>query len=188
MPTFWRVFIINGCWILSKAFSASIEMTIWFLFFNLLIWCITLICCQCLCPRSELQLPPASAGDPPILTGRSGPVSYEVISFFPGFWCTWNLVCALQEWSFCFPQSWGIPAIKPLWSSKSNSLGAPPPFVRPSGWGAWRGAQNFHSYGRTSGIIIFQFVGHPPSRYGIWFYCDCTPPTILLWLLLCLWM
>ena len=43
MPTFWRVFIINRCWILSKAFSASTEMIIWFLFFNLLISCITLI-------------------------------------------------------------------------------------------------------------------------------------------------
>ena len=35
--------IINRCWILSKAFSASIEMIIWLLSFNLLIWCITLI-------------------------------------------------------------------------------------------------------------------------------------------------
>ena len=43
MLTFWRVFIINGCWILSEAFFASIEMIIWFLFFSLLIWCITLI-------------------------------------------------------------------------------------------------------------------------------------------------
>ena len=33
---FWRVFIIHGCWILSKAFSTSIERTIWFLLFNLL--------------------------------------------------------------------------------------------------------------------------------------------------------
>ena len=31
------VFIINGCWILSKAFSSSIEIIIWLLFFNLLI-------------------------------------------------------------------------------------------------------------------------------------------------------
>ena len=30
VPMFWRVFIINECWILSKAFSASIEMIIWF--------------------------------------------------------------------------------------------------------------------------------------------------------------
>ena len=43
MPIFWRVLIINGCWILSKAFSASVEMITWFLSFNLLIWCITLI-------------------------------------------------------------------------------------------------------------------------------------------------
>ena len=43
MLIFWRVLIINGCWILSKAFYASIELIIWFLSFNLLIWCITLI-------------------------------------------------------------------------------------------------------------------------------------------------
>ena len=36
-------FVIKGCWILSKVFSASIEMVLWFLSFNLLIWCITLI-------------------------------------------------------------------------------------------------------------------------------------------------
>ena len=45
MPIFWSFFFffyINGCWILLKA-SASIEIIIWFLSFNLLIWCITLI-------------------------------------------------------------------------------------------------------------------------------------------------
>ena len=40
---FLESFFINGCWILSKAFSASIEIIIWFLFFSLLIWCITFI-------------------------------------------------------------------------------------------------------------------------------------------------
>ena len=34
-PFFWRVLTINTCWILSKAFSASIEMFIWFLFVNM---------------------------------------------------------------------------------------------------------------------------------------------------------
>ena len=38
---FFFFFIINGCWILSKAFSAYIEIIIWFLLFNLLIWCTT---------------------------------------------------------------------------------------------------------------------------------------------------
>ena len=43
MPAFYRVFIINGCWILSMAFSVPNERIIWFLSFNLLIWCITLM-------------------------------------------------------------------------------------------------------------------------------------------------
>ena len=43
MPIFWRVWIINCCWILLKAFFASTEMIIWFLSFNLLIWYITSI-------------------------------------------------------------------------------------------------------------------------------------------------
>ena len=38
-----RVFIINWCWILSKAFSASIEIIIWVLSINLSMWYITLI-------------------------------------------------------------------------------------------------------------------------------------------------
>ena len=42
MPSFWSVFIINQCSVLSKAdFSASSEMIICFLFFNLLTKCIT---------------------------------------------------------------------------------------------------------------------------------------------------
>ena len=43
MPTFWRVFIINECGILSKAFTASIEVIVWFSFFNLFMRYITLI-------------------------------------------------------------------------------------------------------------------------------------------------
>ena len=43
MPTFYRVFIINGCCILLKAFSASIEIIIWFFSFNLLMCCIILM-------------------------------------------------------------------------------------------------------------------------------------------------
>ena len=37
------LFIINVCWISSKAFSASIEIIMWFLSFKLLILCITMI-------------------------------------------------------------------------------------------------------------------------------------------------
>ena len=37
------------------------------------------------------------------------------------------------------------------------------------------------------GISVRQSVRHPPSSYGIWFYSDCAPRTVSLWLLLCPW-
>ena len=37
-----KFFIINGCCILPKSFSASIKVTVWFLFFSLLIQYVTL--------------------------------------------------------------------------------------------------------------------------------------------------
>ena len=40
---FLKSIYYNECWILSKAFSVSIEMIIWFLFFSLLLWYIILI-------------------------------------------------------------------------------------------------------------------------------------------------
>ena len=43
IPTLGREFTMNGCWTLSNAFSASIEMIIWFSTFLLLMWCMKLI-------------------------------------------------------------------------------------------------------------------------------------------------
>ena len=31
-------------------------------------------------------------------------------------------------------------------------------------------------------------MSHPPTSYGIWFFWDCAPPKVSLWLLLCLQM
>ena len=93
-------------------------------------------CCQCPCPHSETQPPPASAGDPPTLAGGSGSVSYGVTAPSPGSQCTHYFVCALQEWSLCFPQSCRSPAIKSHKPSKSDSLGIPSPIAGPPGWEA----------------------------------------------------
>ena len=41
ISTLVKVFIMNGCWILANAFSASIETIMWFLSFLLLMWCMT---------------------------------------------------------------------------------------------------------------------------------------------------
>ena len=69
-------------------------------------------------------------------------------------------VHTLQMWHFYFPQSYGVPAIKPHWPSKPSALGPPPPDARPPGWEACCGAQN---------SLLWENL-------------------ILLWLLLCLWL
>ena len=43
VPTLLSVFIISGCCTLSNAFSASIDMVMWFLSFILFIWYVTFI-------------------------------------------------------------------------------------------------------------------------------------------------
>ena len=43
IPVLSKIFIMKGCWIVSKAFSVSSEMITWFFFFSLFIWWITLM-------------------------------------------------------------------------------------------------------------------------------------------------
>ena len=81
------------------------------------------------------------------------------------------------------------PVIKFHGPWRSDSLGISGPFAGSSGWEAWHEAQKLHNSERTSLVfIVLQIVGYQPSRYGIWFYRVCTPLTISLLLLLCLWM
>ena len=101
-----------------------------------------------------------------------------------GSWYTQGFVCALQDWSLCYPQSRGRPIIKSHWPSRSDSLGIPRPFVWFPGLEAWYGAQNFHNSGKTSLVLSFSSCGHQLHGNWIWFYCDCTPPIISLRLLL----
>ena len=73
----------------------------------------------------------------------------------------------------------------------SNFYLIPSPFVGSSGGEACRGFQNFHNRRRTHWALLFSSLwGHPPGRYGIWFY---QAATISLQLCLCaassyLWM
>ena len=145
-------------------------------------------CCQCPCTQGEPQPPPTSAEDPLTLAGKSGPVSYGVTAPCPGFWCTRYFVCAHQEWSLCFPQSfWSLSvqsASFKVWFSRISSSCFWTPRLGCLTWSSEPSLQ----WVDFCGISVLQFVSHPPSSYGIWFYCDCTPPTISLCLLLCLWM
>ena len=148
---------------------------------NFLVWC-----CQCPCPCVESLPTHASTGDPPTLAS-----SFHSVFRWVSIPFLWVLVWA--RFCLCPPR---LESVVPpvLWKSYNQillALKARLPggsFLKPPGWEAWRGIQNFYNSGRTSfGIIVLQFVGYPPSSYGIAFYCVCTPPPISLQLLRCLW-
>ena len=77
-----------------------------------------------------------------------------------------------------------IPLAFKVWFSRNSSSYCQTPRLGSLMWGSEPPPQCVD----FGGISVLQFVSHPPSSYGIWFYCDCAPPTISLWLLLCLWM
>ena len=71
-----------------------------------------------------------------------------------------------------------------VWFPRNSSSHCQTPRLGSLTWGSEPSLQwvNF------CGISVLQCVSYPLSSYGIWFYCDCAPPTVSLWLLLCLWM
>ena len=71
-----------------------------------------------------------------------------------------------------------------VWFSRNSSSCCQTPRLGSLTWGSEPSLQ----WVDFCGISVLQSVSHPPSSYGIWFFCDWAPPTVSLWLLLCLWM
>ena len=82
-------------------------------------------------PHGGQLLIHSSAGDPQTLTCRSDSLFYGVSVPFPWVLVHIRFVCALQEWSLCFPQSYGGPVTKFHWPSMSDSLGILSTFADP---------------------------------------------------------
>ena len=138
--------------------------------------------CQCSWFCDEPLPTDTSTGDPPTLAGSFGLISLGITA--PSLWVLVHArLCALQDWSLCFSQSHGNPISKSCWPSRSDSLGIPSLLVRSPGWG-WELSQQWENF---FGVIFLQFVGHLPGRNRILFSCNCAPPTVSLWFLLCLW-
>ena len=77
-----------------------------------------------------------------------------------------------------------IPLAFKVWFSRNSSSCCWTPRLGSLMWGSEPSLQ----WVDFCGITVLWFVSDPPSGYGIWFYCDFAPPTISLWLLLCLWL
>ena len=73
-----------------------------------------------------------------------------------------------------------IPLAFKVWFARNSSSHCQTPRLGSLMWGSEPSLQ----WVDFCGITVLQLVSHPPSSYGIWFYCDCSPPTISLWLLL----
>ena len=201
-----------------------------------------------------------STGDPPTPAGSFAPVSYGVRLFSSESWYVQGFVCALQDWSLCFPQSvevvikscclqsqipweFSVPLLNPqagkpdvgfrtfttvgelLWYYWSPVCGSPtqrvaqvtqlcptlchPMDCSPPGssvhgilqarileWVAIlfsRGSSQPRDQTQVSHIAGGFFTIWATRKahlvgMGFDFYHDCAPPTILLWILLCLWM
>ena len=76
-----------------------------------------------------------------------------------------------------------IPLAFKVWFSRNSSSHCRTPML-----GSLMGSEPSLQWVDFCGISVLQSVSNPPSSYEIWFYCDCAPPTISLWLLLWLWM
>ena len=138
------------------------------------------------CPCGKLRLTHTSTGYTPTLVGISFQCPEGSLVLSSETWCMQDFVCALQDWSLIPPVLWKsnnqIPlGFKVRFPGDSQSLCQTPRL----GSLTW-GSEPSQQWKNFFGIIVFQFVGHPPGGYRIWFYCDCVPPTILL-RLLCLW-
>ena len=93
----------------------------------------------------------------------------------PGSQCTQDFVCALQEWSLCFPKSCRILIIKPHWPSKSDFQTIPNPYARSLGWVARHGTQNFHNNRRTSLVLLYGLWVTHPAEIGFDFIVTALP-------------
>ena len=146
-------------------------------------------CCQYPSPSSEPLLNHASTGDPPTLAGSFGSISCGATA--PFLWVfvhTGFCLCPSSLESLFSPVLWKscnqiLLGFKVRFPGDSQSLC----WIPRLGSLMW-GSEPSQQWENFFGFTVLQFVGHPPSRYGIWFYCDFIPPTISLWLLLCLWM
>ena len=127
-------------------------------------------CCQCPCPHGGPLLTHSSAGGPQTLTGRSDSLFYGVPVPFPWVLVHTRFVCTLQEWSLCFPQSYGGPIIKFHWPSKSDSLGILSTFADPQDGEPDLGLRTFTTVREL--LWYYSPVCGSPDRYRILFYRD----------------
>ena len=111
---------------------------------------------------SQPPSPQETLQDPPVSLAQS---SMESL-LCPGPQCTWNPVCALQEWSLCFPQSCGAPALKPTGLQSQMLWGFLFPMPDPQAGDPVLGLRTLTPVGEPLQYNYFLFVSPPLGSYG----------------------
>ena len=144
--------------------------------------------CQSPHPCDEPLLTHASTRDPPTLAGSFASASCGVTAPF-----LWVLVHA--RFCLCHPRLESV-SPSPVEVLKSNPAGLPGqipwgfpvPLSDPQAGEPDVGFRTFTTVGELLFYYCSPVYGSPYWQVWVWFYHDCAPPTVLLWLLLCLWM
>ena len=104
-----------------------------------------------------------STGDPLTLAGSFDSVFCGITSPFHSVLMHTRLFFFSKIGVFVSLSPCGSPIIKSWWSSRSDSLGLPSPFVGSPSWEDWRGVQNLNNSGITSLILLFSclWIIHP---------------------------
>ena len=107
-------------------------------------------------PCGEPLLTHASTEDPPTPAGSFGSVCCGVTAPLLGVPVHTRFCLCPPRLAFSFaPVLWKSYDKESCWSSRSDSLGIPSPFVGSAGWEAWHEFQNLHNSGRTSLVLLF---------------------------------
>ena len=131
------------------------------------------------CPHGEPQLTSPFPGGPPRLAPGSEPDSESLLCHQTQ--CTWNPVCALQEWSLLFPSV--------LWSSWAQALLAFNTSCPGGSATQYQAREPDVMFGTPSLMgealwySYFPVCGLPTWPVWVCLYHESTPPTILMWLL-----
>ena len=146
------------------------------------------LCHQCPCYCIGPQLTSASQGHPAIPAGRSSSGSYGVtlLPCMPVH--VKHFMHSPRVESLFAPVMWSSCTQAPLAFKTKCSWGSSSQCQTPRLGGLTWGSELLFLWENLWDIIIFQLVGHPLRRYGIWLFCEITPLPILLWFFLCLWM
>ena len=145
-------------------------------------------CCQHPVPVVSpcLPVPPQETLPHQLAVSVQSPVWFGSV-FFCMLLCTGFCLCPPRLESLLSPVLWKS-YNQTCWPSSSDSLGIPSSFIGSQAVKPDVGFRTFTTVGELLWYYCSPVCGSPTQQIRYLIFHDCTPPTVSLQLLLCLWM